>query len=399
MDVQAVVDFHKRAERFVIRPEVAVGRRRQLVRRDLDHDVAVLFMVEPPAFLGQKRVEFHTLACFHVRVEQPVHGGIFRFVMYVFALYGRTQFDLVEAADLRSRADEKFADAMINACQKSERCDPRRLEQRLTPMLDLASLDLDVAEHDFEAVRVFADEFAVPHFPVFEGKERNEPPLGLVEHFVIVYVLINFGYIARPLAQHRPQERRVGKFVKVFFERQAGQHRARIHVDEVVVPHQFLDLRHRHPHMRRQDFDFVIFAKFYDDVAVSLAEKAGGLLGLYLIDDDLVLLCVNEVVEVCGTCAAVLLREVGFCRLDGRRKLDFVDVARLDLRLHQIVHFAVYALADDAEIADLVLEDDGLGENSFIAAGYAKSGDLEEAAGRVADRAGGGVVMPWGAAL
>ena len=325
-------------------------------------------------------------------VEQLVHGGIFCFVMYVFALNGRAELDLVEAADLRRCADEKLADAVANAGQQSEHRDPRRLEQRLTPVLYLASLDLDVAEHDLEAVRVFADEFAVPHLPIFEGKERSEPSLGLVEHFVIVYVLINFGYVARPLAEYRPQKRRVGEFVEVFFERQAGQHRSRVHVDEVVVPHQLFDLRHRHPHMRRQDFHVLVH--FDDDVAVALAEEARRLLGLYLIDDDLVFSCVDEVVEIRRLCAAVLLGEVGFCRLNGRGKLDFVDVARLDLRLHQVVHLAAHASADDAEVADLVLEKDRLGEHSFVAAGYAKSGDLEESAMRVADRAGGRVVAP-----
>ena len=111
------------------------------------------------------------------------------------------------------------------------------------------------------------------------------------------------------------------------------------------------------------------------------------MLGLDLIDDDLVLLCVDEVVEICGLCAAVLLGEVRFCRLYRRRELDLVDVARLNLRLHQVVHLAVDAAADDAEVADLVLKNDGLRQHGFVSAGYTKSGDLEEAALRVADRA------------
>ena len=79
----------------------------------------------------------------------------------------------------------------------------------------------------------------------------------------------------------------------------------------------------------------------------------------------------------------MLLGEVGFCRLDGRRKLDLVYIPRLDFRLHEIVHLAIKSATDDAEIADFVLQNDGL--RSAVEA--FKSRYLEKAAGGCADGA------------
>lgn len=77
------------------------------------------------------------------------------------------------------------------------------------------------------------------------------------------------------------------------------------------------------------------------------------------------------------------LGKVGLCSLDSRRELDLVDVPRLNFRLHQVVHFARKALADDAQIADFVLQDYGLRDT----VGAFKSRYLEKAARRGADSA------------
>lgn len=113
-----------------------------------------------------------------------------------------------------------------------------------------------------------------------------------------------------------------------------------------------------------------------------------------LIDDYAVLRGVDEVVEVRGPCAAVLLGEVGFCRLDGRGKLDFVDVSRLDFRLHEVVHLAVKSAADDSKIPYFILQNDWL----ICAVGAPETRYLEKAARRGADGAGELRIVPWGAA-
>ena len=89
---------------------------------------------------------------------------------------------------------------------------------------------------------------------------------------------------------------------------------------------------------------------------------------MYLIDNNLVLSCVDEIIEIRVIGSSVLLDKVRFCRLYRRRNLDLVDVARLYLRLHEVMHLAADALANDSDIADLILENYRLSENSFVTA-------------------------------
>ena len=89
---------------------------------------------------------------------------------------------------------------------------------------------------------------------------------------------------------------------------------------------------------------------------------------MYLIDNNLVLSGVDEIIEIRGFGSSVLLGKVRFCRLYRRRNLDLVDAARLYLRLYEVMHLAADALANDSEIADLILENYLLSKNSFVTA-------------------------------
>ena len=54
------------------------------------------------------------------------------------------------------------------------------------------------------------------------------------------------------------------------------------------------------------------------------------------------------------------LHKIAFGSLDCRRDLDLVDIARLDLSLHQKIQDSVKFLTDYPKISDLVLNDDRL---------------------------------------
>lgn len=137
-----------------------------------------------------------------------------------------------------------------------------------------------------------------------------------------------------------------------------------------------------------------VLVHFQDDVAVALTQEPGGLLRLDLVGDDAIFRGVDEIVQIGGSRAAVLLGKIGLSGLDGRRKLHLIHISRLDLRLHQVVHLPAEAAAEDSEVADLILQNDGLGKDRFPVAHYPQPRDLEKAAGRVADPPGGGVIVP-----
>ena len=135
-------------------------------------------------------------------------------------------------------------------------------------------------------------------------------------------------------------------------------HRAGVHVDGVRLLHQRLDLPERQPVEVVVQRDVV--AGLHDDVPVPLAQEEEPLLGLKLIHQYAIDAALQEEVEVARALAAVHTRVVAARRLDRRRQLDQVDVARLHLGLEQEVQDAVEALGQDAEDADLGLVDDRL---------------------------------------
>ena len=103
-----------------------------------------------------------------------------------------------------------------------------------------------------------------------------------------------------------------------------------------------------------------VLAGLHDDVPVPLAQEEEPLLGLELIHEDAVDAALQEEVEVARALAAVHAGVVTPCRLDRRRQLNQVDVARLHLGLEQKVQDAIEALGQDAQDADLGLVDDRL---------------------------------------
>ena len=82
----------------------------------------------------------------------------------------------------------------------------------------------------------------------------------------------------------------------------------------------------------------------------------------------------------------MLLGKVAFGCLYRRGKLYFINISRLYFCLHQKVHDAADLLADDAQIADLLLQNDGLGDNS-ISGGLTVTCDRKEAAVLITDTA------------
>ena len=138
----------------------------------------------------------------------------------------------------------------------------------------------------------------------------------------------------------------------------AGKNGSCIHVDKVVLPHQTFDLPEGHPSVGGQKRDLLVDPN--DDISISFLVKSGRLLGLDLIDDNLISSSVDKVVQIRRLLPAVLLREIALCRLDCRGKLNLVYVSRLDLCLHQKMHDPVDLLADDPEVPDLRLKNDRL---------------------------------------
>ena len=142
------------------------------------------------------------------------------------------------------------------------------------------------------------------------------------------------------------------------YQRDRRDHRAGVHVDGVRLLHQPLDLPERQPVEVVMQRD--VLAGLHDDVPVPLPQEEEPLLGLELIHEDAVLAGRQEEVEIPWALAAVHARVVAARRLDRRRQLDQVDVARLHLGLEQKVQHPVEALGQDAEDADLGLVDDRL---------------------------------------
>ena len=103
-----------------------------------------------------------------------------------------------------------------------------------------------------------------------------------------------------------------------------------------------------------------VLAGLHDDVPVPLAQEEEPLLGLELIHEYAIHAALQEEVEVARTLTAVHARVVAARRLDRRRQLDEVDVARLHLGLEQKVQDAVKPFGQDAQHADLGLVDDRL---------------------------------------
>ena len=103
-----------------------------------------------------------------------------------------------------------------------------------------------------------------------------------------------------------------------------------------------------------------VLAGLHDDVPVPLAQEEEPLLGLELIHQHAIDAALQEEVEIPRALAAVHAGVVAPCRLDRRRQLNQIDVARLHLGLEQKVQDAIEALGQDAQDADLGLVDDRL---------------------------------------
>ena len=73
---------------------------------------------------------------------------------------------------------------------------------------------------------------------------------------------------------------------------------------------------------------------YHNEIAVPLLIESGALLGLDLVVDDIIAVRMLEHLEVCRQLAAVSSDEVALSRLNSRRDLHAIDIARLDLGLH-----------------------------------------------------------------
>ena len=150
--------------------------------------------------------------------------------------------------------------------------------------------------------------------------------------------------------------------------------------------------------MRRQHRH--IITRHNHHVPVALSQETRGLLGLYLIDYNVVLLRIGEVVKVGWRLASMQPHEVAARRLRRRRYLHLVYVARLNLCLHEEVHDTIELLANDTEEANFILDYDGLLTDGSklarrdILTVHPESGNLEERLLLVFNTSGCHIVMP-----
>ena len=95
----------------------------------------------------------------------------------------------------------------------------------------------------------------------------------------------------------------------------------------------------------------------------------------------------------------MFLGEVGLRGLNAGGDLNFVYIPRLNLRLHQVVELSIDTLADDAKVADLVLQDNGLFYGNPLPAHPLKPLHPEKGPAGVTNLAGGFVVVPGSAGI
>ena len=179
-------------------------------------------------------------------------------------------------------------------------------------------------------------------------------------------------------------------------EGNAGNDGAQVHVDDVVVRHQALDLAEGEPDEIGVFGDFRV--DFDEDVPVALVEKPRALFGLQLVQKDAGAGTVEEPLQKPRALALMDAGIVAFRGLEGGRKLDAVDVARLDLGLDEEMEDAVEFAGDAAEKADFGLVDDGLGPFGLAApVGFNPDAiDGEKFPGRMADAPGRFLQRPMG---
>ena len=177
-------------------------------------------------------------------------------------------------------------------------------------------------------------------------------------------------------------------------ESQPRQDGTCIHVDRVVARHELLDLAQRQPPEVLADVNLLVDTDY--DVTVALPEEPGTLLALQLVEHYLILPCAPEIVEIRRTFPAVDARVVAACRLERRRELHAIYVARLDLRLQKEIKHPVDFLAYYAKTSDLGLVDDGLPPSRYAILVLVDVDTLyrEELPGLMAKVAGRGVEAP-----
>ena len=142
-------------------------------------------------------------------------------------------------------------------------------------------------------------------------------------------------------------------------EGQAAEHRARVHVDQIVHPHARLNLPQGHPPVGRKLLDLLFRPD--NHIPDPLPPKAGGQLGLNLIHQDILPAHLPEQAQIRRLLPAVPAGKVALRGLQCRGDLDIIDISRFNLRLHQKVPGTVYFTADNAQVADLRLQYDRLG--------------------------------------
>ena len=146
----------------------------------------------------------------------------------------------------------------------------------------------------------------------------------------------------------------------VAVEGKAGEHRAGIHVDDVVSFQELLGLAQGEPYVVSVLRQLDIVGDLDHDVAVALAQEAPALLGLKNIDEDLPVRGVLEIFKERRGIPFVDPSVVALGGLQGRAELDAADVAGFHLRLEQEMKYPVEFLRDEPEKADLWLVDDRL---------------------------------------
>ena len=137
-----------------------------------------------------------------------------------------------------------------------------------------------------------------------------------------------------------------------------------------------------------------IFLYKDDDIPVSLLIETGSLFRLYLIGKYPCLRRIYKVIKIIRRLSAMLSGEIAFRSLDGRRKLDHIHIAGLDLGLHKEIKLTLYHLADNAKITYLILYDERLLTNDAVVLNLLITCQLEERIIFISDVTGVLVIIP-----
>ncbi len=379
---------------------------------NLNNQIAVFVMVKPPTLLRMDRIEPDCVAiCLlnnAVKWRQQIRTA--RVIVVHIALDCRREFHSIKVARLNAPLNQKMKKSASLLTYEGEYSTRHGFDERLLPGGDLAAGSRHVHPDHLEvAPCAMADGFLVnnPSVELIQGHtahvqvkvrlEMRYPAYELIE-VMLGMAVVRHGGVERVLPKaciHRLLDV-VGSGWTRRGISNAGEHRTRVHVDDVVDRQQSVDLPESHPAEVLVRLHRLALGDLNDDIPVTLPQEPGALLGLQLVHQHAGAASVEEVIQVSRSRPSVHLRVVASGGLHRWRKLEKVDVAGLHLGLDEKVVDPVDALHQEAQDADLWLIDDGLhpAAGGAEVGGYLQTFHAEELAALVGKIAGLGIYVP-----